>query len=319
MKPLLSIVTPCHNSSTFVFRLLDSVLMQTYPNVEMVMIDNASADNTKEIILSYIPKFQAKGYSLIYHRQVDMGPSGGLKAGLRFIHGEFLTFPDSDDYYARPDALEIMADKLESLSNDFAIVRCQIQKIDDHTMQPCGIFGENVKEGDSLGLFEDCLYNRNGYYYVNIGYLMKVSDLREFVGLDFYTAYNVGPGRQIYCPLYFSKKCYTIKGVLSNYLVRKNSISHGDYAKYQVRKSLYEQDLKYFEGVMAPIHNLPPKKKREYKRIFMYEESMSIANLANLYNRSDFWKYRVIAIRYSNHPIREFLTLFKMCLKSMLT
>ena len=57
-KNLVSNVTPCYNSAKYLYRLLDSVLMQDYPDIEMFAIDDGSTDNTKEIIESYIPRFQ---------------------------------------------------------------------------------------------------------------------------------------------------------------------------------------------------------------------------------------------------------------------
>lgn len=317
-KPLLTIITPCHNSAIFVHRLLDSVLEQSYPNVEMIMVDNASADNTASVIESYIQRFEKKGYSLHYHRQGDMGPSGGLKTGMQFMHGDYLTFPDSDDFYACSNALETMVEKLESLSDEYALVRTQVQQIDEQTMQPCGMFGNQLEEGETRGLFEDCLFARNGYYYVNIGFMIRVSALKEIVGINFYTTNTVGPGRQIYMPLYFYKKCYSIKKVLSNYLIRRNSISHGDYAKYQVRKELYEQNESYFNGFMSPIHDLSFQKVKWYKNAFMYQETESIANLAKFHNRRDYLRYKLLLVKYSNEPCHELVRFTKIFIKTVL-
>ena len=107
-KNLVSIVTPCHNSAEFIETLLNSILCQTYTSVEMFCVDNDSTDNTAEIIKSYIPKFNGKGYELAYIHQGDMGPSGGCKTGLQQVQGEFLLIPDSDDWYKENDFIETM-------------------------------------------------------------------------------------------------------------------------------------------------------------------------------------------------------------------
>lgn len=303
--PLLTIITPCHNSAAFIHRLMDSVLQQTYPNVEMIMIDNASTDNTAEIIKSYIPKFEKKGYSLSYHIEEDLGPSIGLRNGMQMMHGDYVTFPDSDDYYAENDSLELMVNKLDSLSEEYAVVRCMVQQIDEKTMQPCGMWGENVSDGEEKNLFEDCLFAQNGYYYINIGYMIRVSALKEITGLDFYAAYNVGPGRQVYMPLYYYKKCYSIKQILSHYLVRENSISHGDYAEIKVQCDLYEKYPKYYHTILATINDMPTIEKRRYFNECMTRETQQIiSSMLQSGEKSRALKYCFYFLIYTDTLVR---------------
>ena len=63
---LVSIVTPCYNSAPFIRPLLDSILLQDYPAIEMFAIDDGSTDDTDQIIKAYIPRFQERGYTLTY-------------------------------------------------------------------------------------------------------------------------------------------------------------------------------------------------------------------------------------------------------------
>ena len=58
--PLVSVIIPCHNSAVFIHRILDSLLVQTYSNMEIFTVDNDSKDNTAEVIKSYISKFEKK-------------------------------------------------------------------------------------------------------------------------------------------------------------------------------------------------------------------------------------------------------------------
>ena len=57
-KGLITILTPCYNTGNILYRLLDSILMQDYPSVEMFAINDGSSDNTESVIKSYIPKFE---------------------------------------------------------------------------------------------------------------------------------------------------------------------------------------------------------------------------------------------------------------------
>ena len=64
--PLVSIITPGWNGKRFVHRLLDSILIQTYDNMEYIYIDDGSTDGTKDIVLSYKEKFENRGIPFIY-------------------------------------------------------------------------------------------------------------------------------------------------------------------------------------------------------------------------------------------------------------
>ena len=61
MTPLVSIITPCYNGEKKAIKFLNSVLEQTYKNIEFIIVNDGSTDKTEEIILSYRDKFISKG------------------------------------------------------------------------------------------------------------------------------------------------------------------------------------------------------------------------------------------------------------------
>ena len=290
---LVSLITPCHNSSKFIHRLLDSVLEQTYGQIEMITVDNASEDNTPDIINSYMSKFEAKGYKLNYIRQEDLGPSAGIQTGLRHINGEYLLMPDSDDWYAGPKSIEKFVNKFKELSNEYAIIRCQQNFVDEEIMETIRISYKDATEEDPGTLFEDCLFGSNGYNFAPINYMVRVSALREETGLEIYNAYNTGQQRQICLPLYYKYKTWTIKEPLVCYLVRKNSVSHGEYAKYSAQIKLYRKSRDYIDAILATIHSMPYDEKEKYRKNFMKMTSENICLLAMRCGEKDDLKYLV--------------------------
>ena len=58
---LISIIAPCFNGEHYIGRFLDSILAQTYPNIELILINDGSKDKTEEIIMSYKPQLEQKG------------------------------------------------------------------------------------------------------------------------------------------------------------------------------------------------------------------------------------------------------------------
>lgn len=279
-KPLVSVITPCHNSAPYIHRLLDSLLSQTYPNVEIFIVDNDSKDNTAEVVKSYFPKFKQKGYEALYIHEDDLGPSSAMQTGFQYIKGDYLVMPDSDDYYASPSSLEKYINRFLTLPEEYAIIRSQLQFIDESTMQPLGVVYENYPEDDPGTLFEDCLLGKNGYNYAPIDYMVKVSALREMTGMRIYNAYNVGQQRQVCLPLYYKYKAWTIPEPLACYLVRRNSISHGDYLKFKVQSHLYTLQETYINSIFDTISTMSLKERKKYHDSFMKNQAGRMVMIA---------------------------------------
>lgn len=93
-QPLLSVIIPVRNTISYIQTCLDSICMQAIPNMEIVVIDDASEDN----IYSLIQKYE-KEYNLIYKKlSIQSGPGGARNAGLNIATGKYIGFCDSDDW-----------------------------------------------------------------------------------------------------------------------------------------------------------------------------------------------------------------------------
>lgn len=93
-RPLVSIIMPTHNAGRYIGQAIESVLAQTYTHWELLIIDDASSDNTELIVRAYPdPRIRYKKVERIGH------PAGVRNAGLRLAQGEFIAFLDSDDLY----------------------------------------------------------------------------------------------------------------------------------------------------------------------------------------------------------------------------
>src|SRR5215470_10554119 len=90
---LVSIVVPTYNRADCIGATIDSVLAQTHTYWEMIIIDDGSTDNTKDLVLS---KY-GHDKRIRYFRQRNTGVSGARNTGLQTTRGEFVAFLDSDD------------------------------------------------------------------------------------------------------------------------------------------------------------------------------------------------------------------------------
>ncbi len=89
-QPLVSIVTPSFNQGRFIRRTIESVLAQTYPNIEYVVVDGGSTDETVDILRSY-------GDRVRWLSEADAGQTEAINKGLRLRNGEIVGYLNSDD------------------------------------------------------------------------------------------------------------------------------------------------------------------------------------------------------------------------------
>ena len=98
-QPLVSIIIPTYNYSQYVCRAIDSALSQTYPNVEVIVIDDGSTDDTAAIVTD---KYEQR---ISYLWQVNKGASSARNLGISVSRGDYIAFLDSDDRY-KPENIE---------------------------------------------------------------------------------------------------------------------------------------------------------------------------------------------------------------------
>jgi len=113
--PKISIVTPSFNQGQFIEETIRSVLLQNYPNLEYIIIDGGSTDNTVEIIKKYEP------WLTYWVSEKDEGQADGIQKGFEKATGEIFAWINSDDYYL-PNVFEKISKKFcHSENNDLFI------------------------------------------------------------------------------------------------------------------------------------------------------------------------------------------------------
>jgi glycosyltransferase involved in cell wall biosynthesis len=104
LQPKVSVIITNYNYGRFLNQAIESVLAQTYQNFELIVVDDGSTDNSREIIESY-------GERLLVIWQKNAGQGAAFNTGIERVSGEIVCFLDADDYFKK--------DKLEKVVNTF--------------------------------------------------------------------------------------------------------------------------------------------------------------------------------------------------------
>ncbi|MFH1856757.1 MAG: glycosyltransferase [Candidatus Omnitrophota bacterium] len=106
MEPFFSIIIPTYNRDSFIAKAVDSVLQQTFKNLELVIIDDGSTDNTANLINSYTDE------RIKYIYRQNYGPSSARNRGIKEARAEWVCFLDSDDWFDK-EKLQITFDYIK--------------------------------------------------------------------------------------------------------------------------------------------------------------------------------------------------------------
>ncbi len=112
----VSVIMPIYNCENELNRSISSVLDQTYSNIQLILIDDGSTDNSYKICDAY----RQKDSRIELHKKENSGVSSGRNDGLDYAKGEYVTFLDADDEM-KPVAIETMVNSMEKTESDMVV------------------------------------------------------------------------------------------------------------------------------------------------------------------------------------------------------
>lgn len=113
----VSVIVPVYNGKKYINKCVNSILRQTFKDIEIILVDDGSTDNTLDILREYEKKFP----NVKVISSINLGAGGARNIGLDASHGEYILFVDADDFL-REDMIEVLYKN--AVSNDADIVRC---------------------------------------------------------------------------------------------------------------------------------------------------------------------------------------------------
>lgn len=277
-SPKVSIIVPAHNAEKDIKRCLNSIINQTYKNIEIIVINDGSKDNTQKIVESFKNKYN----NIILINQENRGVSQSRNIGIDRSTGDYIMFVDSDDFIENT----MVALLLNNKDNDLVISNYRRYYNKNKIINNISI---EEKEYDIDAFLQNFwkLYNA---YIINSPcfriYKRKIIDSNK---IRFNPKYELGEDL-IFNLDYFNycKKIYVTKHYLYNYTYTGNSLTNKYRKNYLV---IQFQLIKYIEKFFKYNNQLNKKNKKEIDKITC---DIIISSIQNLFLSSSNLSYNQI-------------------------
>lgn len=218
----VSIISPCYNGEKYLHIFLDSIINQTYKNIELILINDGSTDNSLNVIKEYIRKFENQNMKLIVLNQENKGQAAAVNLGLKHFTGECMMWMDSDDYLM-PNAIQKKVCNLENNPDvDFNLCKGFVVNENDLDNPISTIFRKKTNPDN---LFYDLIVERNVVFCPGTIFVRSKALKKVIPNLNIYES-REGQNWQLMLPLAYSLKYDYIDDVLFKYVVHNNSHSH---------------------------------------------------------------------------------------------
>jgi len=213
----------------------------------MIFVNDGSTDNTETVALEYGKKLIDKGYDFIYLTQKNSGAAAAINAGLKIFTGEYLTWPDSDDFL-HPHSVEKRVNFLRN-NPRYGFVRSDGYVCDERNIyKPLRLLSNNKENKFKENLFDDLLLNKTyiacGCYLARTSAFLEVNPRREIFPS------RGGQNYQMLLPLALYYACGFIQEPLFFYVIRRNSHSRQPKSEKDLLRRCEEHE-KIIRSVIA--------------------------------------------------------------------
>lgn len=236
MEKLVSIITPTYNCAKFIARTLDSVQAQTYQNWEMIIVDDRSQDNTKEIVEEYMKDDPRIKYHLL---EVNSGAAVARTTAMKLAQGSYMAFLDSDDIWT-PDKLDLQIRWMEE--NEYAFSCTAYEQIDEED-NSLGRIIKIIKKTDYNRLLLDCPVGNSTVIY-------NVEKMGKFEVPNIRKRNDDALWLQM---LKKEKYIWGMPNILMKYRIRQNSISSNKFKVIKYHWILY-REIEHLSVIQSVFH-----------------------------------------------------------------
>jgi GalNAc5-diNAcBac-PP-undecaprenol beta-1,3-glucosyltransferase len=285
--PKLSIVVPTYNRRDYLQECLDSIIIQEYPNLEIIITDDNSTDDTQEISKKYIEKYPFIKY--VTNQKYPQGPNGNKNNGLDNCMGELIGIFDDDDTLVETVLIEMVDKVIEGY---------------DVVMGNCRIISQREDNGkfSGHGLDKSCDVEYQKYLCGEVsGEYWSIFKKEILNNKRFDTDLYGGEGT-LWRGILKNRKIYYIHKAVRNYRINGKSVTHNMINKADIAIKNYERDIKYYGKDM--------EKKCPCYLASIYEGAAYFAKLSSQYKKGFIYIFKSLRLCIRKDTLIMFIVLF---------
>ncbi len=292
--PKLSIVVPTYNRAKYLQECIDSIILQNYPNLEIIITDDNSTDDTKKIANKYINRYKFIKY--VKNTRYPKGPNGNKNNGLDYVTGEIIGIFDDDDTLI-DGSLNLLVEKLLE-GYDIVIGNC--------------IRSDNGKF-TGRGLNHSCEVPKNKFLCGEADGEFWGIFTKELLGTKRFDIDLLGGESTLWRSMQLEAKTYYIHKAVRNYRINSNGITKNSFNNSHKIVINYERDIEYYGDKMKALCPC--------YLATIYKGAAYFAKLSSNYKKTYRYIYKSLTLcpKYKMAYIMLFLSIFPKTLIIKLT
>lgn len=268
MNKKISVIVAVYNTEEYLDRCLESLLNQTYKNMELVIVEDCSTDSSRKLLKKYKENENIK----IFYNKENRGLSYSRNYGLKKSTGDFIGYIDSDDY-VEPDYYEKLMRSIKDNKSDIAI--CDIKLVDEQTnkIQRCKCYTND---------FDVCSVVNNGFAASACNKLFKRKNIKKYP----FAEGKVNEDIAVVIPTVIQAKKISYADTCYFYVQRGGSIQNSKFS---------DKRFDIFDGVKTTLERIKNEQDYEfYKNAIIYNQLILLLMFAIPKERNFIKRYKFL-------------------------
>lgn len=268
MNKKISVIVAVYNTEKYLDRCIESLLNQTYKNIELVIVEDCSTDSSRKLLKKYKGN---KNIKVFYNRE-NRGLSYSRNYGLKKSTGDFIGYIDSDDY-VEPDYYEKLMSSIKDNKSDIAI--CDIKLVDEQTnkIQRCKCYAND---------FDVYSVVNNGFAASACNKLFKRKNIEKYP----FAEGKVNEDIAVVIPTVIQAKKISYADTCYFYVQRGGSIQNSKFS---------DKRFDIFDGVKTTLERIKNEQDYEfYKNAIVYNQLILLLMFAIPKERNFIKRYKFL-------------------------